>query len=157
MKTAFIGHRNLLPSDIAQRLKLAIGKEIALGCQSFIMGTHGDFDRAALSVCRGMQKIYPNLKIEVVIYSLAPRQSAAIYPQAVGVTTVMYEIENLHYKQRITASNRQMINDCDTLICYVRPKRWRSGADRVRQYAIKKGLKIINLYSSADDEKTITD
>ena len=143
-KTAFIGHRNFLPRDIAQRLKAALQKQIALGCTSFIMGTHGNFDRESLCVCKSMQKIYPDIKIEVVITS--PTQS-----QFTGVETVMYEIEDLHYKQRIIASNKQMIDNCDTLICYVRSKRWRSGAVATMKYALKKGLKIINLYVQADD------
>ena len=60
---------------------------------------------------------------------------------------VMYEIEELHYKQQIVASNKQMINACDTLICYVRPQAWRSGAQAIMNYAKKRGLKIVNLYT----------
>lgn len=57
----------------------------------------------------------------------------------------MFEIENLHYKQRIMASNKHMVDCCDTLICYVRPDSWHSGAKTVMNYAKKKGTKIINL------------
>ena len=58
----------------------------------------------------------------------------------------MFEIEDLHYKQRITTSNKKMIDSCDTLICYVDPNAWKSGAKTTMNYAQKKGLKIINLY-----------
>lgn len=144
-KTAFIGHRDFLPGDIGQRLKLAIQNEIDLGCRSFIMGTHGNFDLESLRACKSLRKIYPEIKIEVVITSLSQIQPDTVFDEF-GVETVMYEIEETHFKRRIIESNRQMIDNCDTLICYVQPKRWRSGADLIMNYAIKKGLKIVNLY-----------
>ena len=55
-----------------------------------------------------------------------------------------------HYKQRITLSNRQMIDGCDTLICYVDEHVYRSGAKTAMCYAKKKGLKIINLFREKD-------
>ena len=44
-----------------------------------------------------------------------------------------------------------MIDGCDTLICYVDPKRYRSGAKTAMNYAKRKGLKIINLYNEKDE------
>ena len=119
-KTTFIGHRDFLPSDIEQRLKFAVQKEIDSGCHNFIIGSHGEFDRLALSVCKSLRKIYPDIKIEVAITSFNQKYS--------DVETVMFEIEEVHYKRRIIESNKQMINACDTLICYVRPNSWNSGA-----------------------------
>lgn len=48
-------------------------------------------------------------------------------------------------------SNRQMINECDTLICYVDEKRCISGAKRALCYAKEKGLKIVNLWKEEDN------
>lgn len=58
----------------------------------------------------------------------------------------MIFLNSLKLKQRITASNKQMIDSCDSLICYVEPNAWKSGAKTTMNYAQKKGLKIINLY-----------
>lgn len=41
-----------------------------------------------------------------------------------------------------------MIDYSDTLICYVKPNSWRSGAKKIMDYAIKKGLKVINIFQS---------
>ncbi len=62
----------------------------------------------------------------------------------------MFDIEDAHFKQRITLSNRQMIDSCDTLICYVDERVQQSGAKAAMRYAKKKGLTIINLYREED-------
>lgn len=59
---------------------------------------------------------------------------------------VLYEIEEVHYKRRITLSNQKMIDECDTLICYVDESAYQSGAKTAMRYAQKKGLRIVNLY-----------
>lgn len=62
----------------------------------------------------------------------------------------MHGIEGTYYKCRIIESDRQMIDNYDTLICYVRLKRSRIDADVVIKYAIKKDLKVINIYAQKD-------
>ncbi len=143
MKTAFIGHRDFLPLDIETRLQKATQTVLDMGCHSFIMGIHGEFDKAALRVCKMIQATNPSIKIEVVVTN--PRQS---YPH---VENVMFEIETLHYKQRIIQSNKSMIDESDCLICYVCPHVWRSGAKLVLNYAQKCKIKIINLYQLSDE------
>ena len=44
-----------------------------------------------------------------------------------------------------------MIDGCDTLICYVDFKRYRSGAKTAMNYAKRKGLKIVNLFDENDN------
>ena len=63
----------------------------------------------------------------------------------------MYEIEDIHPKRQITESNKQMIDECDTLICYVDPKSYKSGAKTAMNYAKRKGKKIINTYDERDE------
>ena len=66
------------------------------------------------------------------------------------VKTVIYEIEDVYYKRQITLSNRQMIDACNTLICYVDTSKRRSGAKTALRYAEKRGLKIVNLFREED-------
>ena len=150
MKTAFIGHRRIYAKDIDKRLKIAIENEIKKGCKSFIMGTHGEFDRFALSVCKRLQKNCKELEIVVAITSLTYLQNNRddIYN---NVDTIMYDIEEAHFKRRIILSNRRMIDECDTLICYVNTSNYRSGAKRALRHAERQGLKIINLYREEDE------
>ena len=152
MRTAFIGHRKVFAKGIEERLTAAIQTEIENGCMAFTMGTHGEFDRLALTACRSLRRIYKELDIEVVITSLntIKKDSELTAAPYADVKTVMFDIENAHYKQRITLSNRQMIDGCDTLICYIDERTYRSGAKTAMRYAKKKGLKIINLYRAKD-------
>ena len=152
MRVCFIGHRNIFAKGIEERLASAIQNEIERGCTTFTMGTHGEFDARALSACRKLRRTNKELEIEVVITSLNAIKKDSEFAAAPydDVKTVMFDIENAHYKQRITLSNRHMIDGCDTLICYVDEYTYRSGAKTALRYAQKKGLKIINLYRDED-------
>ena len=159
-KVCFIGHRRIGFGPIRERLKTAIENEIKNGCEFFTMGTHGEFDELALSVCRELRKSYKDIKIEVVITSLKKIEKQLLYDDEFGkeyeipysdVSTIMYEIEDLHFKKQITESNHQMIDTCDTLICYVNKKHNPSGAKHAMNYAKRKGLKIINLYDEKNE------
>lgn len=157
MRVCFIGHRDIF-EDIREKLKEAVENEIKNGADFFTMGTHGDFDRMALGVCRELRKTYKHITIEVVITSFKTIEPIIDHDEIFGdekyypyadVQTTMYNIEEEHYKRQIIASNKQMVDSCDTLICYVDKKKWRSGAKLALNYAKHKCLNIINLY----DEK----
>ena len=152
MRTAFIGHRKVFAKDIEPRLIAAIQTEIENGCTAFTMGTHGEFDYLALSACRKLRQTHKELEIEVVITSLNAIKKDSEFAAAPydDVKTVMFDIESAHFKQRITLSNRQMIDSCDVLICYVDESTYRSGAKTAMLYAQRKELKIINLYREED-------
>ena len=155
-KTTFIGHRNFYAPNLEEKLFDAIKKEIDNGCRSFIMGTHGAFDKLALATCKKIRKLQSDIEIEVVITSLAQIKKIVEYDNTFGkfvytpyddVKTLMYEIEDIYFKKKITISNQKMIDECDTLICYVDETRNISGAKQALQYAKHKGLKILNLYN----------
>ena len=152
-KTAFIGHRKVLYGNIEERLKTVIEEQIADGCKTFTMGTHGEFDEMALSACRSARRDHPDIKIEVVLtsYHTVHKKDEFDYVPYQDVDTIMYDIEDEHFKRQITVSNRKMIDECDTLICYVDKKRSPSGAKTAMNYAERKGLKIINLFREEDD------
>ena len=152
-KVAFIGHRNVW-KNIRSNLYEIVKGYIKKGYRIFTMGTHGEFDKIALSVCRELRKIYQDIVIEVVITSLVQiGQSLDLknkeiigYKPYSDVTTVMYDIEEEHFKRKIVVSNQQMIDTCDTLICYVDTKSTHGGAILAYKYALKKGLSIVNLF-----------
>ncbi len=62
------------------------------------------------------------------------------------VKTVMYDIENIHFKRKIVVSNQYMIDNANTLICYVDTYKNYGGAILTYKYAKKKGLHTVNLY-----------
>lgn len=157
MKVCFIGHRNVFNyNEIRKELYSIVEQEIKKGCKFFTMGTHGEFDEMALSVCRELRKVYTDIEIEVVITSFKTIEPIIDHDPIFGdekyipysdVKTTMYDIEEEHYKRKIIVSNQQMIDNCDTLICYVNPTKTYGGAILAYKYAKKKGLRIVNLYA----------
>ena len=144
-KICFIGHRMFLPDGLAEKLTEVVEQAIQDGCRHFIMGAHGDFDQMALMVCRRLKVKYPIIKIEQVLTNL-PRPTENIVRRNQDIETIMYEIETLHPKQRIWASNQRMIESCDTMICYaVSDWHLTNGTHKACKYAQKCGLTIINL------------
>lgn len=156
-KICFIGHRHIYNyKEIREKLYKIVEEEIKNGCEFFTMGTHGEFDEMALSVCRELRKVYANIEIEVVITSFKEIEPIIDHDPIFGdekyipysdVKTTMYDIEEEHYKRKIVVSNQQMIDNCNTLICYVNPKKTYGGAILAYKYAKKKGLQLVNLYN----------
>ena len=69
-KICFIGHRHIYNyKEIREKLYNIVEEEIKNGCKFFTMGTHGEFDEMALSVCRKLRKVYTDIEIEIVITS----------------------------------------------------------------------------------------
>ena len=66
-KVCFIGHRQILDMSIREKLKKAVENEIKNGADFFTMGTHGDFDRMVLGVCRELRKTYKNITLVEII------------------------------------------------------------------------------------------
>ena len=165
MKIAFIGHRRIVHADIEQKLHTLVAREIEKGCQFFTMGTHGEFDKLALKVCRSLRKKYIDIHIEVVLTSLHSLVATDNYHPYADVQTVLYALENVHYKQRITVSNRYMLDSCTAVISYASAEdmAWleevtcgeihhrgqihtnKSGTRTALLYAKKRGLPIFNL------------
>lgn len=156
-KVCFIGHRHIYNyKEIREKLYNIVEEKIKNGCKFFTMGTHGEFDEMALSVCRELRKIYTDIEIEVVITSFKTIEPIIDHDPIFGdekyipysdVKTTMYDIEEEHYKRKIIVSNQQMIDNCDTLICYVNPAKTYGGAILAYKYAKKKGLQLVNLYN----------
>ena len=146
---AFFGHRRLWGKNIRQQLKEVIESFLfeELNC---LIGTHGDFDKLVLSVCREIKNKQPKINITIVFTSLNFLNKnvegfckADMYDD---VNTMVYEIEEVYFKEKINVSNRKMIDDSDFVICYVDMTLPKSGAKKAVKYAMKKNKKVINLY-----------
>ena len=160
-KVCFIGHRYIFESKLYEKLKDAIQYVIDKGYRKFMIGCHGEFDKLALSLCKSFRNEYKDIDIDVVLtsYHKIERKIIATFKNEFGETeeiadtnpysdvkTTIYEIEELYFKKQITESNRKMIDECDTLICFVDTTRQRSGAKKALKYAKRKGLTIINCF-----------
>ena len=157
MKTiCFLGHRQFHPRDLEERLSSTIKENISFDEDVlFLMGRHGDYDRLALSVCRQIRKEYPKVKITVVFTSLAilrkpEEEMYSVADMYDDVDTMIYNIEEEHFKNQIVSSNKQMVDDSDIVICYVDFDKRQSGAKIAVKYAQKQNKKVINLFKEQD-------
>ena len=156
MKTiSFFGHSTIIDNDeLSQRVKQVLAEEMCKGCSEFLIGCHGDFDSIALQCCLDFKKeVDPAVKITAVLTSLSFLKKdefgygKAEFYKKKGCQTIMYDIEEVHYKNRINYSNRKMVDNSDIIICFVDMKAYRSGAKRAINYALRRNKKVINLYS----------
>ncbi len=151
---AFIGHRIVNENRIQSKLKSAVEDELEKGTEKFILGFHGKFDRLVLKIL--LEKKKNNIVyIDLVFPSLSAANSfKKIYPDTFKmINPVIYETELIHYKRKISYSNKAMIDDCDKLICYVDSDALSSGARACLLYAEKAGKDILNLYNDITDDR----
>ena len=151
MKACFVGHSLIFDDSIEDAIFDMVILLVKKGYTSFIMGEHGDYEQMALSACRRVRNIYPHIKIEVVVTNLNKiyrndKNRTQPLAKYIDVSIVVYDIENVHYKQQIIVSNQKMIDDCSLVIGYVDISRQYSGANRSWKYALKRNKKMINLY-----------
>lgn len=149
-RVAFIGHRSAPKGKIEGRLLNAVDNAVKEGYSVFTMGVRGSFDEAAYEACSVKKRDGANLKIELVVTAASDDgKRKRAYSDA---ERVIYEVEEKHYKRRIVESNKIMVECSDMLVCYVDDSREKSCSKAIMNYAIKKGLKIVNLFRREDDE-----
>ena len=164
MKTiAFFGHRKILnATTIHKRLKNTLNEFISQGFSNLLIGCHGDFDALALETCIDHKKnVDKSIKINVVLTSLGVLNKDKYGYDKTDIfknkffDTIFYDIEETHFKNRITVSNKKMIDDSDLIICYIDMKAAKSGAKKAVDYAIKQNKKVVNLFQQ-DIDKNIS-
>lgn len=153
MRIAFFGHRQIFDKTLPNRLYSVIEQAILAGCINFSVGCHGEFDKLTLHVLLLLKKKYDNIVIEIVLTSLSQLKKLIGEKREDArndIHTIIYEIEETHYKRKIIHSNHKMLDNCDAVICYVDTTKYKSGAKLSLNYAIKKSLVIINLFDSSN-------
>lgn len=155
MIITFFGHRKIYKEDkLRERLKEALQPYLNEPNLTLMVGNHGEYDRLVLSVCREIRSHTP-INIRVILTSLAIlKKDEWGYSRADDyddVETMLYNIEDEHFKNQIVINNRYMVDDSDVVIAYVNFKEYRSGAKRAVNYAKKQKKTVINLYREEDE------
>lgn len=152
-RIAFIGHKDVDSAKIKNRLKSIVEKEIQNNVCYFIMGTHGNFDKLALSVCRELKQKYKNIQIDIVLNSLHQISKGNSYNLNIysDVNTLLFDTENVYFKRKIIADNMKMIELSTKLICYVDETNSRSNSKKIMNYAKKLNKDVINIFEKCDD------
>lgn len=142
---AFFGHSILVKCKVnLEKLKEYIKVFILNDFSSFLIGTHGEFDELCLSACLELKKEFPHIKIFKVYSNISSLLRDRNYNK--NFEQISYNVEDLHFKQQITQTNRFMIDDANTIICYVDTNLTHSGALSAMNYALKTNKNILNIF-----------
>lgn len=148
---AFTGHRDIEKSEydaLAKRLFLTVDALYREGVYTYYCGGAVGFDTVAAVTVLNMKAHYPHLRLVMAIP--CPEQSTrwrdadralyeSILRRADEVVTVSPSYTNTCMMKR----NRYMVDRAEVLIAYV--KRETGGSAATKRYAIKKGLRILDV------------
>jgi len=139
MVVAFFGHKDT-PWHIEPLLEQTVQRLIEENEDiTFLVGTHGAFDRMVQVVLKEAAERYPRISCNIVL-SYLPKDNSELYE----LPTLFPEgIELAPKKFAISFSNNYMVNECDAVVCYITHD-W-GGAAQFVERAKKKGKAIINL------------
>lgn len=140
MVVAFFGHKDT-PSAVKPLLEQTVQRLIEENEEiTFLVGTHGVFDLMVQSVLGQALQKYPHISCHIVLSYIPIENNGEQYPLQ---TLVPEGIESVPKRFAISFSNSYMVNECDTVVCYITHD-W-GGAKQFVENAKKKGRVIINL------------
>lgn len=114
----FIGHRDT-PEEIYPALYAAIeGHIVNYGVREFIVGHYGNFDRLAASAVKAAKRIYPNVKLTMLL-PYHPAEKSIPTPKGFDGTFYPPGMENVPRRAAIVRANHYMVDHVDYLIACV--------------------------------------
>ncbi len=130
---AFAGHRYEWHCiGVGNKLPEVLEDLINKGYAIFYDGHYGAFDEKCAHAVLQLKHKYQHIKLIRVLTYYHHDKDGSILP----------EIEELHYKQKITRRNEWIIDHCDILVCHIE-ETYKSGAYRTLKYAQKQNKPII--------------
>lgn len=140
MVVVFFGHKDT-PSSVKPLLEQTVQRLIEENEEiTFLVGTHGAFDLMAQGVLGQAARKYSQITCRIVLSYIPFERNYELYALP---TLVPEGIENVPKRFAISFSNNYMVNECDTVVCYITHD-WGGAAQFVNK-AEKKGKVIINL------------
>ena len=132
---AFAGHRYEWQSiGVEEKLLQILEDLINKGYTIFYDGNYGAFDKKCADAV---------IQLKLVLILTYYHHDKEKYPIPTCYdNTILPELEDLHYKQKITKRNEWIIDNCDILICHIQ-ETYKSGAYNTVKYAKKQNKPII--------------
>ncbi|MBS5645615.1 MAG: hypothetical protein KHW46_07630 [Clostridiales bacterium] len=151
MKVTFFGHKNT-PQEIQPKLEGILADLIENdGADTFYVGNQGCFDFMVRRTLQRLKKTYPHITYTVVL-AYMPGVCTGHAPDGCPETIYPEGMENTPLKFAIIKRNQWMIDQCDTVVTHV--KYPFGGAARFKEFAEKKGKRVINITCCAENTET---
>lgn len=137
MTVTFCGHGEVSQEkEVRQWLKSTVRQVVDAGCDLFLLGGYGAFDRMAASVVNEIKMNNSQVESILVLPYLDRKIDATGYDG-----TTYPPIESVPKRYAISHRNKWMVEQADIVIAYVIHD-W-GGAATTLKYALKKGKQII--------------
>lgn len=143
MICALFGNSKLF-EDVEQILQQALCALIQEhSTVNFYVGTHGDFDSAALRVLKKLKGQYPFMDYTIILAYLPTKKDAlsdsdashSVFPQILDSVPLRFAIDK---------RNRFMLEQADIILTYTRYSTGNTA--KYKQLAVKKGKTVIELF-----------
>ena len=139
---AFAGHRYEWQSiGVEEKLLQVLEDLINKGYTVFYDGNYGAFDNKCRNAVLKLKNKYPHIKLVLILTYYHHDKEKYPIPSYYD-DAILPELEDLHYKQKITKRNEWIIDNCDLLVCHIK-ETYKSGAYNTVKYAQKQNKPII--------------
>ncbi len=146
MIITFCGHSKLIEQNtIRAHLTRELRTLLEQGNHKFYLGGYGDFDLLAAKALYELKQEYPETESILILPYLDRKVDASLYD-----STIYPPLENVPKRYAISRRNKWMVEQADMVIACV-DHDW-GGASKTLEYAVKKGLRIINLGGLHNDK-----
>ncbi len=146
MIITFCGHSKLIEQNtIRAHLTRELRTLLEHGNHKFYLGGYGDFDLLAAKALYELKQEYLETESILILPYLDRKVDASLYD-----STIYPPLENVPKRYAISRRNKWMVEQADMVIACV-DHDW-GGASKTLEYAVKKGLRIINLGGLHNDE-----
>ncbi len=153
MKSCFIvGQMNkIFEREIWQRLLSALQSLARIGITRFFIGVRGEFERGAIPLLAKWQKLFKNIKIDVVYNNNCP------YPKLVAGEVAHLPIdEEAKFQSMCDNVEMQTIAWCDTLLCVAPTTKPDQHIQKALNYAKKLNKQVFNLFDPQEFDDLTT-
>lgn len=153
-KICFTGHRDVRDTEKMQKILLNILKSLINdGAEDFYAGGATSFDTLAAAAVIRLRQIYPQIKLHLVLPCCEAEQTARwtdsqkseYWLILAAADSVEYTSEH-YYDGCMKKRNARLIELSDCCVCYYNDKKSASGTGQTVRMALKKRIKIVNLY-----------
>ena len=146
MIITFCGHSKLIEQNtIRAHLTRELRTLLEHGNHKFYLGGYGDFDLLAAKALYELKQEYSETESILILPYLDRKVDASLYD-----STIYPPLETVPKRYAISRRNKWMVEQADMVITCV-DHDW-GGASKTLEYAVKKGLRIINLGGLHNDE-----
>ena len=142
----FIGHNFILKYPITQtQLIYLLEEEYLKGYKHFIISSINDFDNLIYDIARIVQKIYPNLKITIILNDTKTLQEKTHYPiKNANIIYSFYPLTKKHFTYKIYEQVINLACYADKFYCFLDTKN--ALTIKLLEYAKLQEKEIFNLF-----------